>query len=326
MEDDDIKTNDPFSQLHQSNRTEATTIKDQELELFVNGGTDFLSNFFTSDEMPDDDEELFSNSTFNFDMWEEDEFEPITQLEKMPFPEVKAFTYQDMNQAVEFTKNLAKQGYSGDNQAVEQLIDSLKDNRTRMQKLEEKLFPDDTTRRKPTSEIEKQEVIDKLNYIADSIIIEKDKYSYFEYKSRRWALVFRVLSSALAAITTVLLGINTGKNFEVQWWLNTIALFITAFISIIGVIQNFYDPSELYVKYADTGNRLTQLEENIKYLKLGINYVTLEQANAVKKEFNQIISDTYDYETRLEADSPDVATRVMGDKDNIARLQNWSKN
>lgn len=319
--DNPLKNNDPFSQLHESHQAEITTIKDDDLHGFVNGFSGFLDELITSENAPEDDHDFFLSSTFNFDDWDEDEaFEPIKQLEKMPFPEVKAFTYQDMSQAVDFTKNLAKEGYGSDNQAVEALVDSLKENRNRMQKLEEKLFPDDFSKRKITPELEKKEVISKLNHIADSVIIDKAKYQYFEYKSRRWALLFRVLSSALAALTTILLGINTGKNYEMQWWLNTVALTITAFISIIGVIQNFYDPSELAVKYADTNNRLKQLEDNIKYLILGIDYVSIEQVNAIKREYNQIISDTYDYEIRLEADTPDIASRVMGDKENIINI------
>ncbi len=316
--------NDPFSKLNESHRNERAQIKDEDLHLFVNGFTDFLQDFVTSEHAPDDDEELFANSTFDFDFWNVDDAdEPIKLLEKMP--EYKPMTYEDVTNAVTFTQDLAKVGYGGNNQAVEELVDSLKDNRNRMQKLEEKLFPDDFSKRKMTSDAEKKEVIAKLNHIVDNIIIDKDKYAYYELKSRRWALVFRVLSSALAALTTILLGINTGKNYEVQWYLNTIALFITAFISIIGVIQNFYDPSELFIKYADTTNRLNQLNDNIKYLMCGIDYVSLEQVNAIKKEYNQIISDTYDYETRLEADTPDVASRVMSDKENVAKVQSIMK-
>jgi hypothetical protein len=316
--------NDPFSKLHESHTNEQTRIKDEDLNLFVNGFTDFIQDFVTSEDAPIDDEQLFAHSTFNFDFWNVDDAdEPIKLLEKMP--EYKPLTYEDMTKAVTFTQDLAKVGYAGNNQAVEELIDSLKDNRNRMQKLEEKLFPDDFSKKKLTSDAEKKEVVAKLNHIVDNIIIDKDKYAYYELKSRRWALVFRVLSSALAALTTILLGINTGKNYEVQWYLNTIALFITAFISIIGVIQNFYDPSELFVKYADTSNRLTQLNDNIKYLMYGIDYVTIEQVNAIKREYNQIIADTYDYETRLEADTPDVASRVMNDKENALKVQNIIK-
>ena len=179
--------------------------------------------------------------------------------------------------------------------------------------LNDRLFYDRTQRVKATEE-EKKEILNKLDYLETQVQLDAFKYRGFERKSKNWALIFRLLSSALAAVVTVLLGINitdTLRDWAVDWWINTIALIITAFISIIGVIQGFFDANELYIKYTDTANKLEHLYSTIEYLKCGIDlkkadggeddevFITLEQVNAVKIEYDEIIESTHDYEVRV---------------------------
>ena len=181
------------------------------------------------------------------------------------------------------------------------------------QSLNDRLFYNRTKRVKATEE-EKKEILKKLEYLETQVQLDAFKYRGFERKSKNWALIFRLLSSALAAVVTVLLGINitdTLRDWAVDWWINTVALVITAFISIIGVIQGFFDANELYIKYTDTANKLEHLFSTIEYLKCGIDqkkadggeddevFITLEQVNAVKIEYDEIIESTHDYEVRV---------------------------
>ncbi|MEO1655316.1 MAG: DUF4231 domain-containing protein, partial [Bacteroidota bacterium] len=169
--------------------------------------------------------------------------------------------------------------------------------------LQERLFFNKRDRKLAT-EIEKAEIKAKLGYLSQNIFIDKEKYRKWERKSKNWALTFRLMSSALAAVVTVLLGINvtdTLRDWGVDWWINTIALTISAFISIIGVIQGFFDANELYIKYTDTANKLEALLSTIEFFEFGMDYADINDVNAIKIEYDNIIRSTHDYEVRVRA-------------------------
>ena len=125
-------------------------------------------------------------------------------------------------------------------------------------------------------------------------------------KSRSWALIFRIMSSLLAAVVTVLLGLNITdymKSYGIDWFVNFFALLISAFISIIGVIQGFYDVNEIYIKYTDTAYKLEWLQELIEYLEMSKGYITLSQTNQLYRAYYKIISNTQEYEIRIHSES-----------------------
>lgn len=168
--------------------------------------------------------------------------------------------------------------------------------------LNHKLFGEKKRRRR-TSEDEKKECITKLEYLELRLREEIKKFRFAESKNGRKALLFRTLSTALAAIMTVLLGINTTEALEtftmlgmhISWYLNTTALLISAFLTVIGEFKAFYDTNELWVKSTYTANRCEQLIGTIEYLKLGIDFVDLEDINLVKLEYDAIQSDNFNY-------------------------------
>ncbi len=181
------------------------------------------------------------------------------------------------------------------------------------QLLERKLFLDKKKREKTTPDV-RAEVEEKIKYLEGKIKLDRLKFRGWEKKSKNWALTFRLLSSALAAVVTVLLGINITdslRDYGVDWFINTIALIISAFISILGVIQGFYDANELYIKYTDTANKLEQLTSTIGYLKLGMDYVTLDDVNAIYLEYDRIIESTYEYEMRVRTKEQETVNQIQ---------------
>jgi hypothetical protein len=169
--------------------------------------------------------------------------------------------------------------------------------RSYMDKLRDKLFDDDRERVKVSADV-KEEVVRKFAYLKTKIAAESANYSKWESKSKKWALFFQILTATLAGIVTIILGIKL-SNQEVVWWLNTIALVMTVSISILGVVQRFFDADEKYAKYQDTHYKLQLLLNDIEYLELGIDYVTLADANALQAEFSRILASTYEYEMQL---------------------------
>jgi hypothetical protein len=152
----------------------------------------------------------------------------------------------------------------------------------------------------------------KLEWLKGKIGKAKLMYEGYEKKAKKWALIFRLMSSILAAVVTVLLGLNITdymKSYGIDWFVNFFALVISAFISIIGVIQGFYDVNELYAKYTDTANKLDELVQLIEYLELSRNYLTIRQVNLIYKAYDKIISLTDDYETLVTTQREDGKSR-----------------
>jgi hypothetical protein len=167
----------------------------------------------------------------------------------------------------------------------------------------DKLLTPKLERIKTTPEI-KEEVESKLAWLQMRIVQDMSKYRKWEGKSRKWALIFRLMSSALAAVVTVLLGFNITDSMRawgVDWFINFAALLISAFISILGVIQGFFDANELYIKYTDTANKLEELAETIEYLRMGIDYVDLIETNLIYQAYFAIVDSTNEYEMKIKS-------------------------
>jgi UDP-N-acetylglucosamine transferase subunit ALG13 len=167
---------------------------------------------------------------------------------------------------------------------------------TSLEKLDEALF----TKRNNTkvSPEEQAEVEQKLQYLVNKIKKDLAFYSKKEKKSGKWTLIFSVLSSLLAASVTVLLGLNVTdfmRQHNLDWYINTTALVISAFISVIGVLQNFTDSKPLWIKYTDTSNKYQQLLDNIEYMQLASSYITLDDVNQIKLAYNRIKDGTNNY-------------------------------
>lgn len=191
------------------------------------------------------------------------------------------------------------------NPNVTQLVkDTQKELRTYLEEVKNQLLLEVGERVKSTPE-EADEAFIKLNWLKVNIRKDQELYEGYEKKAKKWALIFRLLSSMLAAVVTVLLGLNITdymKSLGIDWFVNFFALIISAFISIIGVIQGFYDVNELYIKYTDTANKLKEMEKLIEFLELSRNYLTIRQVNLLFKAYHKIINSTDDYETLVSAE------------------------
>jgi hypothetical protein len=292
----DSKTNDMLYDF---------AIQDQDLESFAksadnaaqNGGSmaqgDLDLDAFANPKADD----LFVNSTANHD--DNDTLVSDTTIDRY------AELVKTIQNSIEFMQTTQAQFNTIQNLATD-LPNSSPSNkvdfdydreRSYMDKLRDKLFDNDRDRIKVSADV-KEEVVRKFAYLKTKIGTESGNYSKWESKSKKWALFFQILTATLAGIVTVILGIKL-SNAEVVWWLNTIALVMTVSISILGVVQRFFDADEKYAKYQDTHYKLQLLLNDIEYLELGIDYVTLADANALQAEFSRILASTYEYEMQL---------------------------
>jgi hypothetical protein len=169
------------------------------------------------------------------------------------------------------------------------------------------------TKRKIVSDIEQKDVELKLSILEGEIqqdILLYDKRRNIKGKG---ALIFRVLTTALAAVVTVLLGINLTVFDDMEmvnkplgqplsWYANTLAIIISACLTVIGALRTFLDSNELWVLYTDTVSQLQQLLEDIQYLKIGLSYCSLEDVSLLNLEYTRIKEDAEMGRLKLRAD------------------------
>jgi len=200
----------------------------------------------------------------------------------------------------------------------EALKDILEEEKSSISQLSEELFANEN-RNKVTDENVRTEVHDKLIYLTAKL---NQDIRFYEKKSgttRGWSLIFRLLSTALAAVVTVLLGINVSGwladqtlffGLGVPWLLNTLALTISAFLTVISDIRSFTDSDALRVKYTDTMHKLKQLRDVIEYLQLGGDYINLKEVNSIKLEYDMIIEETNSYVVESALESENASSRL----------------
>ncbi|TAH22481.1 MAG: SLATT domain-containing protein [Cytophagales bacterium] len=169
------------------------------------------------------------------------------------------------------------------------------------------------SQRKVVSEEEQKDVELKLSILESEIKKDIELYQKRGKVKGKGAVVFRLLTTALAAIVTVLLGVNltvfndmeyirTPLGQPLSWYANTIAIIISAFLTVLGALRNFLDSNELWVLYTDTVNQLQQLLEDIQYLKIGFNYCTLDDINLLNLEYTRIKEEAENNRLRLRMD------------------------
>lgn len=163
---------------------------------------------------------------------------------------------------------------------------------------------------------ERREVESKLSILEGEIQEDIKLYEKRGKIKGKGTVIFRLLTTALAALVTVLLGLNltvfdnmeyirTPLGQPLSWYANTIAIIISAFLTVIGALRTFLDSNELWVIYTGTVNDLNQLLEDIQYLKIGQNYCTLEDVNLLNLEFLRIKEDAESERLRLRTENYD---------------------
>ncbi|MCS6822277.1 MAG: hypothetical protein NZ551_10455 [Microscillaceae bacterium] len=212
---------------------------------------------------------------------------------------------------------------------------------TEMQELARNLFENANYKERVTDEYKKEIIHKRLKLIKEKVEEDIKDLRRKERRTGSSAGAFKVLTTLLAAIVTVLLGLNIsgvleeplwyyktrvlvevqvkepGKEIPVvkqafkevdreglrlSWFINTAALIITAFLTLLSDLQAFYDSKEYWLKYTDTANKLEMLLENIEYLELGGDYVSMEDVNEIKFAYDKIKENLNNYIIYVRAD------------------------
>ncbi len=122
--------------------------------------------------------------------------------------------------------------------------------------------------------IEAQKKLDiLLNQINDSI----KEYRIKRQQNRRPALLFRILTTGLASVVTILIGMKVSTAYSE--WLNNIALIISALMTVVSAWNSFFDYTELWVYYTKAEEDLKILKDEIEFALVGNAHLSLNDVN-----------------------------------------------
>ncbi len=203
-------------------------------------------------------------------------------------------------------KDLMDASFKMQQMQTDMVKEQLERSKSSLSKLTEKLFANDKERVKLPGHEDIAEVKRKLDYM----LVKIDETYNFYHKRREsagfFAGFFTLMTTLLGASIAVLLGLNISGIVNdgglTDWILQSLALVMSALITIMNELKRFYDTNELAVKFADTMAKLRQLKGTIEYLKLGGDYVTLEEANAIKLEYDRIVEDADNFFVAVRSD------------------------
>ena len=157
-------------------------------------------------------------------------------------------------------------------------------------------------RYKPRYEEEIVEAQGKLNIIKSKIEKDITFYKKERKKNKIRAFSIRVVSTLMAAVVTILLGLNI-EGLEKTF--NTFALVISGFLTVIGILQKLLDSKDLWVQYTSTVAKLEGLLFSIEYLEEGKNALRLKDVEYVKLKYDKILKLTTEFVIKVRSDTGD---------------------
>ncbi len=150
------------------------------------------------------------------------------------------------------------------------------------------------------SEQEQEEARSKLKLLKKQITEKHNFYLKERGKNKKRAFIFRIISTALAAVVTVLLGLH----FEgLEKIFNTIALIISGFITLIGIVQRLLDSKDLWVQYTSTAGKLEALMFTIQYLEESGSAIRLRDVEYVKFRYDAVMDNTLKFVINVRRDA-----------------------
>ncbi|WP_157637751.1 SLATT domain-containing protein [Flexithrix dorotheae] len=148
-------------------------------------------------------------------------------------------------------------------------------------------------------EEENIEALAKLEILKKQIFRKIQFYTRERRKNKLRAFSFRVLSTFLAAVVTILLGLNF-EGFEKLF--NTLALIISGFITVIGILQKFLDSKDLWVRFTETVGKLEALQFSINYLQESKGAIKLKDVEYIKLKYDKIMEETVSFVVNVRAE------------------------
>lgn len=140
-------------------------------------------------------------------------------------------------------------------------------------------------------ETEKEEINKKIEFLRTHIDERINRFTSKRIDNKFKARNFYVSTTVLAAINTIVLGLDFAN---VQWFDNqtkNIALIISALITIVGAYDSFFDHKGLWINFTAARSKMRRLKFELEFYLEGNNNIEKEDIEMFKEKYNEILND-----------------------------------
>jgi hypothetical protein len=135
---------------------------------------------------------------------------------------------------------------------------------------------------------------EKLKLIESEIDDRVREFARKRKGDKRWAFGLKVAGVSLAAIITVLLGLQLGDEWSGPF--KNIALVLGALITVFNAYEAFYDYRALWVRRTVTLVNLYKLQRDFRFYKSGVE--PAEISNTTLERFKNRLDEIMDNDLR----------------------------
>ncbi len=136
----------------------------------------------------------------------------------------------------------------------------------------------------PKTEAEK-----KLEFLYNSIHASLRVATKKRYRNRGPALIFKMLTTGLSAVVTILLGVKVSEIYIED--INNVALVISAFMTFIAGLSSFMDNHALWVLFTTVEERYKVILKEIEYYVTGNENIQLDEVNALQQRYKDTLDE-----------------------------------
>lgn len=132
----------------------------------------------------------------------------------------------------------------------------------------------------------------KAEFLKEKISKQIDSFKKRKERNQKKAIKLRIISTTLAAITTVLLGLN-GFNLSAKLVVHNIAFVFSAVVTLMSALDTLFNYRGLWIRYQGTVNDLYELKTDLDYLLTqGIQNVAEEDLDKLYQRYQFILKET----------------------------------
>lgn len=132
----------------------------------------------------------------------------------------------------------------------------------------------------------------KSGFLKENISRQITSFKERKKRNQKQTIRVKLTSTFLAATTTVLLGIN-GFNSTEKLAVQNIAFTLSAAVTLMSVLDTFFNYKGLWIRYQGTLNDLYELRTDLEYLLTqGVQNVKEEELDEIYKRYQMILNET----------------------------------
>jgi hypothetical protein len=125
-----------------------------------------------------------------------------------------------------------------------------------------------------------------------------------ENKKKAWAL--GIGTAFISGVTTMLLGFPVSSDYQALT--RNIAFILSAVVTFLGIVENYYNYREMWVRYTETLNSLKAILTELDYLQLKCGEIEEKDVDKIFRRYQQVLDDTNTWWTNLRGGSRPTET------------------